>query len=129
MKLSLIITFLFSIVTTTIITAQNQNPYVDAVIIISKKPAKSSSFNDQLNVDVYLKNYTVDKGKKACAFYKEFYKKLAQDSNNRLTIYINLWSKKVGRDQINNNALQDKYYKGGINYNYANGKYFEDIYD
>jgi hypothetical protein len=84
--------------------------------------------NDQLEIDVFVKDFSIEKAKKVCAYYKDFYKEKAKKKGNRLTIYIEVWSKKILPSQIDNVNIQNKYYHGGINYNYYNENYFEDIY-
>lgn len=84
--------------------------------------------NDQLEINVFVKDFSIEKAKKICSFYKEFYKDRAKKKGNRLTIYIDVWSKKISPSQIDNVSIQNKYYHGGINYNYYNEYYFEDIY-
>ena len=84
--------------------------------------------NDQLEIDIFVQDYTIDKGGEVCAYYKNYYGKDADNVNNRLTISINLWSKKILSSEIDNIKLQDRFFHGGMTYNYYNGEYFEDIY-
>lgn len=92
------------------------------------KKEGSRVLNDQLEIDVFVKDFSIEKAKKVCAYYKDFYTEKAKKKGNRLTIYIEVWSKKILPSQIDNVNIQNKYYHGGINYNYYNDNYFEDIY-
>lgn len=84
--------------------------------------------NEQIEMDIYVKDFSIDNAKKVCAFYKKFYLERAKKLNSRLTIDVNVWNKKILSTQIDNTALQNKYYHGGITYNYYNKYYFEDIF-
>jgi len=98
--------------------------------------------NRQIELDVFVKDYSMARAKTICAYYKNFYLTEARKLNFRLYISINLWSKKLSPGDILSSSdshasaakkkqyliLEKKYYHGGINYNYANDYYFEDIY-
>lgn len=107
--------------------------------------------NEGVEMDIYVKDFSVDNARKVYGYYKKFYLEKAKKLNNRLTIEINFWSKKLSASDIidgpdfNEPAtnqkqffksakwkqylkLEEKYLHGGIIYNYANGASNEDIY-
>lgn len=94
----------------------------------SGKMEGSRVLNDQIEIDIFIKDFSIEKAKNICSFYKNFYSGKAKKINNRLTIDISVWSKKILPSQIENIALQNKYFHGGVTYNYYNNYYFEDIY-
>lgn len=111
---------------------------VDRQYNAGKKEGKRE-LNDQLYIEVYVPNYSKEKGKEICDYYKDYYSYLADELDSKLTIYINLWDKKVPKEETSDdyegvNLLDNgvtkihKNYKGGINYNYQNKYYFEDIF-
>jgi len=133
LKLRLIILLFFLLALTSVQIFAQTDIYKKDVIRFSLKEQAgkmegSRVLNDQLDIDVFVKDFSIDKAKKVCSFYKDFYTERAKKRGNRFTIYVSVWSKKILSSQIDNISLQDKYYHGGINYNYYNGKYFEDIY-
>lgn len=75
--------------------------------------------NDQVYLDLYLPDYTKEKGEEVCEFYDKFFKKSANEVNDRLTINVDIWSSGVGRNELENPKLQ-KYYRGGLIHNYKN---------
>ena len=139
---------LLSIIFQLILVGQTNNTkkdiYKNDIIKISKSKL---STNEQIEMDIYVKDFSIDKVKKVCEFYKQFYIDEAKKLNNKLTITISVWSKKLSANDIINNPpatnqkqffqsakwkkyleLEDKYLHGGIIYNYNNGVYKEDIY-
>lgn len=144
MKSLIILLFIFSIS----VGYAQKNIYEKDIIKIEKgKPGT----NEQLEINVYVKDFNIDNAKKVCAYLKNYYADKAKKLNNKLTIEINVWSKKLAASDIINGPdfyepaasqkqfyksakwkqylkLEEKYYHGGTIYNYANGVYNEDIY-
>jgi len=128
-----LIAFCFTIILITVSTFAQTDIYKKDIIKFNLKEQAGKKegnriLNDQLEIDVFVKDFSIANAKKVCSFYKNFYKEKAKGKSNRLTIYIEVWSKKILPSQIDNINLQNKYYHGGINYNYYNEYYFEDIY-
>ncbi len=66
-----------------------------------EKKAGKRILNDQIELDVYVPDFTIQKGNDVCNFYNEYYKTLAnEDHDGRATITINIWSGSPGNDRI-----------------------------
>ena len=134
MKLFILTILLLPLTILTGVTALAQTDIYKKDIISIKikeqagKMEDTSVTNDELEIDVFVRNFSIEKAKKVCAFYKSFYMEKAKKLNNRLTIKISVWSKKLLPGELDNITLLNKYYHGGINYNYYNNNYFEEIY-
>lgn len=85
--------------------------------------------NDQIELDVYVSDFNIQKGNKVCDFYNEYFKTLANELDGHLTIDINVWSEKVSKDKLEDPGYQDKYYKGGLMRNYFNDVKEQNVYN
>jgi hypothetical protein len=154
-----IMCFLITIIIQLLVGQYNfaQNDIYKKDVIKIKKSGHSGEvkegqiMNEQIEMDIYVKDFSIDKAKIVCSYYKKFYSEKAKKLNNRLTIEINVWNKKLTASDIIKTPdfyepaanqkqfykstkwkqylkLEDQYLHGGIIYNYANGVYKEDIY-
>lgn len=91
--------------------------YFDHKKQAGKKEGKRE-LNDQIEFGVYVPNYTKEKGIEICEFYREYYKSYANEVDKKLTISIDIWSKEVRKDEIDDPEIEKKYWKGGMAKNY-----------
>jgi hypothetical protein len=81
------------------------------------------TLNDRITLDICIPDYTSDKGKVVCRFYKEYYKTLANKLDGLLEVEVNLYNSKNLAGTKEGNV----YYKGGIVCNYAKEEFAENV--
>lgn len=86
----------------------------------SDKKEGSRELNDQLSLDVYVPDYTKEKGEEVCKFYDEYFKTDANRVDKKLTIEIGIWNKRIDKIDAENPKMQDQFFKGGLTHNYKN---------
>jgi hypothetical protein len=152
-----ILPILFVVLLISSTVTQNDIYKKDIIKIINKNVGHAGEFkegvitNEAIEMDIYIKDFSVDNAKKVCGYYKNFYSEKAKKLKDRLTLEINVWSKKISASDIIKTPdlnvspaahkeffksakwkqylkLEQDYYHGGTIYNYANGAYNEDIY-
>ncbi|MFZ4590858.1 MAG: hypothetical protein ACOYN6_07665 [Ignavibacteria bacterium] len=82
--------------------------------------------NDRVTLDLYIPDYTADKGKDVCKFYREYYKTLANKLDGLLEVEIRLYNAKQDANLIGKKEGNIAY-KGGMVFNYATEQYDENI--
>ena len=105
--------------------------YQDNIIRSShKKQAGQKEGNrildDQVEISVYVPDYSSEKGKAICNFYKEYYKTLSNKVERHLIVEVNLYNSKNNINTVSSKE-KDVSYKGGMTYNYNNNECDEKI--
>jgi hypothetical protein len=87
---------------------------------------EGKALNDRITLDFYIPDYTVDKGKDVCKFYKEYYKTLANKLDGLLEVEIRLYNSNQDANLIGKKEGNISY-KGGMVFDYSKEQYAENV--
>lgn len=111
--------------------------YKDLVVSKITKPSKideatkdKSKTNEQLHLSIVLSKVETNKVKEISYFYKQYYKSRAKELQNKLTMWVDFYDKKLSKeilediDGLHTTKQQeeewDKHFKANYIYNYDN---------
>ena len=104
---------------------QKKNKYPDG-----KTKVDDGKTNEQIEKVMYIETPTYKEMNAIYLFYKEYYKKRANQLNNQVTLYVTFYNKRISKkdadtDNYNYDSKIDNYMCGNFIFNYLNDYYFE----
>ncbi len=79
--------------------------------------------DDRITMSVSIPDYSQEKAKTVCRFYKEYYKTLANKLEGHLIVELNVFDSRNGMNAAD--IKKDKSYRGGMTTNYNTDDYKE----